>query len=136
MVGSTGGSSGLGVCRGRAGSPWGKTQRGDAVSATATPHPPPPHPRIHRVPKATRRDLTDALKAGGRPDGFGVVEDALDEAGGAGFALVARLAGVAQAGVELRAVARIDVRVVHGLGAAASHCHGGGKIKIKVITGA
>lgn len=51
------------------------------------------------------------------------MKDTLDEAGGTGFALVARVAGVAQAGVEQRVVAHINVCVGHILGAATSHWH-------------
>ena len=80
-----------------------------------------PLPGPHRVP-AAERGLTDALQRGVGPVGLGgaIAEDALDEAGGTGFALVARVAGVAQAGVEQRVVPHIDVRVGHVPGAAAS----------------
>lgn len=52
-----------------------------------------------------------------------VTEDALDEAGGTGFALVAGVAGVAQVGVEQRVVAHVNVSVGHIFGAAASRWH-------------
>lgn len=50
-----------------------------------------------------------------------MMEDALDEGGGASFAFVAQLAGVTQAGVEQLRVARVDDRIGHFLGTAASH---------------
>lgn len=80
-----------------------------------------PLPGPHHV-LAAERGLTDALQRGVGPVGLSgtVAEDALDEAGGTGFALVARVAGVAQAGVEQHVVAHVDVRVGHVLGAAAS----------------
>lgn len=86
-----------------------------------------PLPGPHRV-AAAERGLTDALQRGVGPVGLGgaVAEDALDEAGGTGFAFVARVAGVAQAGVEQCVVAHIDVRVGYVLGVAASRWRCGG----------
>lgn len=69
--------------------------------------------------------LTDALEGGVGPAGLGAVpEDALDEAGGPSFPFVPGVAGVAQAGVQLRAIPGVDVSVGHGLGGAAVHWDG------------
>lgn len=71
--------------------------------------------------------ISDALEGGVGPAGLGAVpEDALDEAGGPGFPFVSGFAGVAQAGVQLRAIPGVDVSVGHGLGGAAV-CWGGKK---------
>lgn len=128
------GSSGLGVSGGRAGSPLGRHNK--ETPSTAVPTPPciplrhavdegvPPLPGPHRVP-AAEQGLTDTLQRGVGPVGLAgaIVEDTLDEAGGTGFALVARVAGVAQAGVEQRVVAHVNVRIGHILGAATSRWH-------------
>lgn len=87
-------------------------------------------PGPHHIPVADQ-GLTDALQRGVGPVGLGgaVTEDALDEGGGPSFPLVARVAGVAQASVEQRVVAHVDVSVGHVLGTAASCWHWGGSGK-------
>ncbi|XP_050181417.1 uncharacterized protein LOC126645257 [Myiozetetes cayanensis] len=83
-------------------------------------------PLLSPLPLPDPAELTDALERGVCPRGPGgaVPQDALDEVGSAGFPLVARVAGVAQERVQPRAVPSLDVRVGHGLGAAASRWRG------------
>lgn len=102
-------------------------------SSNTTLSHPSPHP--HCIPTLETRPLTDALQLSGCPDRLVTDEDALDEGGGASFALVAQLAGVTQDGVDQRRVARVDDRIGHVLGAAALYCYKGGKEKREMTTG-
>lgn len=83
-----------------------------------------PLPGPHCIP-AAERGLTDALEGGVGPVRLAgtITEDALDEAGGTSFALVAGVAGVAQAGVKQHIVAHVNVSVGHIFGAAALRWH-------------